>query len=233
MIRLFFESELREKCPEFCVGLVCADVRNSPSSLALWSHIEEACAQVFQDLTIPKIVWDPAIAATRAAYKACGKDPNRYRPSAEALRRRLVQGKGLYQVNTLVDVVNLLSLETGASIGGFDASQVTGDLTWGIGREGEHYDAIGRGVLNIGKLPVLRDEVGPIGTPTSDHERTKIVLDTTRILLNINSFRGPAGLNAAIERAVQLLELHANLTSAETGILSPNGHSPVIVDRTR
>jgi len=230
MVRIFFDSDLREKCPEFCVGLVSAEVENSPSSQALWEDIDEACARVFKNLTVPKINQHPAIAATRAAYKACGKDPNRYRPSAEALRRRLVQGKGLHQVNTLVDVVNLLSLETGASIGGFDATRVTGDLTWGIGREGELYEAIGRGKLNVGKLPVLRDEEGPIGTPTSDHERTKIVMDTTRILLNINSFRGPTGLNEAVDRAIQLLELHAGLANSETSILSPNGHSPVSVD---
>ena len=226
MIRLFFDSELRGKCPEFCVGLVGAEVKNSPSNQVLWKDMEEACAQVSQDLTIPKINQHPAIAATRAAYKACGKDPNRYRPSAEALRRRLVQGKGLRRVNTLVDVVNLLSLETGASIGGFDASRITGELTWGIGREGELYEAIGRGNLNIGNLPVLRDEEGPIGTPSSDHERTKIAMHTTRILLNINSFSGPAGLNDAVDRAIQLLKSHAGLTDAETSILAPNGQRP-------
>ena len=86
----------------------------------------------------------------------------------------MLQGKELYQIDTLVDLVNLASIAFGYSIGGFDADKFVGDtLTLGIGREGEPYEGIGRGMLNIAGLPVYRDAQGGVGTPTSDNERTK------------------------------------------------------------
>jgi len=131
------------------------------------------------------------IAATRRVYKACGKDPSRYRPASEALIRRMLQGKELYQIDTLVDLINLASIKFGYSIGGFDANKFVGDtLTLGIGKTGEPYEGIGRGMLNIEGLPVYRDAVGGVGTPTSDNERTKITLSTTRLCVLINGYDG-------------------------------------------
>ena len=133
----------------------------------------------------------PSIAATRRVYKACGKDPSRYRPAAEALIRRVVQGKELYQRDTLVDLINLASMRFGYSIGGFDASKFVGDtLTLGIGKADEPYEGIGRGQINIEGMPVYRDALGGVGTPTSDHERTKIGLETSHLLVLINGYDG-------------------------------------------
>ena len=132
-----------------------------------------------------------SIAATRRVYKACGKDPSRYRPASEALIRRMLQGKQLYQRDTLVDLVNLASIAYGYSIGGFDADRFVGDtLTLGIGREGEPYEGIGRGMINIHGLPVYRDAEGGVGTPTSDHERTKMTIDTRHLVVLINGYDG-------------------------------------------
>ena len=75
--------------------------------------------------------------------------------------------------------------------GGFDAGKIVGDtLVLGIGREGEAYEGIGRGPLNIAGLPVYRDNQGGIGTPTSDHERTKLTLSTTHLLALVNGYDG-------------------------------------------
>ena len=131
------------------------------------------------------------IAATRRVYRACGKDPSRYRPASEALIRRLLQGKELYQIDTLVNLTNLASIAYGYSIGGFDADKFEGDtLTLGVGREGEPYEGIGRGIINIAGLPVYRDARGGVGTPTSDNERTKIDIATTHLMVLINGYDG-------------------------------------------
>lgn len=91
------------------------------------------------------------------------QDPGRYRPSAEALRRRLMRGIPLYQIDTLVDLINLVSLRTGHSIGGFDADKIQGNhLELGIGKAEEPFEGIGRGILNIEGLPVYRDSFGGI-----------------------------------------------------------------------
>ncbi len=166
-----------------------ADVENSETSEAQKSELDTLADEIAEKYKVSDINSIPAIAATRRAYKACGKDPNRYRPSQEQLMRRIVRGLGLYNVNALVDAGNELSLKTGCSVGCFDADKVVGQtVTLGVGREGEPYEGIGRGELNIEGLPVFRDAVGGIGTPTSDNERTKLSLDTRRICVTVHLF---------------------------------------------
>ena len=136
------------------------------------------------------------------------------------MRRRVVLGKGLVRVNTVVDVLNLVSLRTGFSIGGFDADRVTGGLRYGIGREGEPYEAIGRGPMNIEGLPVLRDSAGPMGTPTSDNERTKVAPETRRFLMVFHDFGGDAALEAALDEAANLLTSRAAATDIDRAIVN-------------
>lgn len=190
-MKIIVSQEIENVCPEFIGGCVEAEVVNSPYCEALWNEIE-TLANVFRSkLTTETLKEMTSIAATRRIYKLCGKDPSRYRPASEALIRRVLQGKELYQRDTLVDLVNLASIAYGYSIGGFDADKFVGDtLTLGIGREGEPYEGIGRGIINIQGLPVYRDNLGGVGTPTSDNERTKMTLDTHHLLVLINGYDG-------------------------------------------
>ena len=194
MITIQVSDEIRERCPEFVGAAVFADVDNSQFSSELWQEIDSFIDDYRNRYTIDSIKQMPSIEATRTAYRRCGKDPSRYRPSGEALVRRTLQGKELYRVNTLVDLINLASIAYGYSIGGFDADKIVPDshlsLTLGIGREDEPYEGIGRGPLNIAGLPVYRDAIGGIGTPTSDHERTKLSLETTHLLTIVNGYDG-------------------------------------------
>ena len=188
---ILVSDELRERCPEFVGAAVFAAVRNSEYDGELWQEIDRFIADYRQRYTVDSIKAMPSIEATRTAYRRCGKDPSRYRPSGEALVRRTLKGNDLYRVSTLVDLINLASIAYGYSIGGFDADKFVGDtLTLGIGREGEPYEGIGRGMLNIAGLPVYRDAVGGVGTPTSDNERTKMTLATTHLVVLINGYDG-------------------------------------------
>ena len=178
-------------CPSFVGACVEAQVVNSEYCQPLWDEINALGERFRQTLTTQTLKELSGIAATRRVYRACGKDPSRYRPASEALIRRQLTGKSLYQIDTLVDLVNLASIAYGYSIGGFDADKFEGDtLTLGIGREGEPYEGIGRGMINIAGLPVYRDSKGGVGTPTSDNERTKITLQTTHLVVLINGYDG-------------------------------------------
>lgn len=184
-----FDKDISVAVPDFEVLLVEADVVNGPTSDALWNEIEQACAAIRSRYALEDIRHRPAIDATRKAYKACGKEPNRYRPSAEALCRRAVKGLELYRSLAVIDLINLLSLVTGHSIGGFDTDKFVGStLTLGIGQEGEPYLAIGRGELNIAGMPVYRDATDGVGTPTSDNDRTKLSPDTRRLTMTVNLY---------------------------------------------
>ena len=190
-MKIVVSPEIESVCPTFVGAAVEAQVTNSSYCEALWDEIHALEDKYRQELTTESLKQLPSIAATRSVYKACGKDPSRYRPASEQLIRRMLQGKELYQIDTLVDLVNLASIAFGYSIGGFDADKFVGDtLTLGVGREGEPYEGIGRGPINIAGLPVYRDAEGGVGTPTSDHERTKMTLSTTHLVVLINGYDG-------------------------------------------
>lgn len=190
-MKVIVSKEIEQVCPVFVGACVEARVVNTPYSEALWNEITELGERLRKELTTESLKEMTSISATRSVYKACGKDPSRYRPASEALIRRMLQGKELYQRDTLVDLVNLASIAYGYSIGGFDADKFVGDtLTLGIGREGEPYEGIGRGLLNIHGLPVYRDALGGVGTPTSDNERTKMTLETIHLVVLINGYDG-------------------------------------------
>ena len=190
-MNIIVSDEISSVCPEFVGACVDARVVNTPYCEELWKEIEVMGNKFREELTTETLKDLTSIAATRRVYKACGKDPSRYRPASEALIRRVLQGKELYQRDTLVDLVNLASIAYGYSIGGFDADKFVGDtLTLGIGREGEPYEGIGRGMINIHGLPVYRDAIGGVGTPTSDNERTKMTLSTRHLIVLINGYDG-------------------------------------------
>ncbi len=190
-MNIIVSQEIESVCPGFVGACVEAEVKNTPFSQPLWEEIKALGEKFKAKLTTETLKDISGIAATRRVYRACGKDPSRYRPASEALIRRLLQGKELYQIDTLVDLTNLASIAYGYSIGGFDADKFEGDtLTLGVGREGEPYEGIGRGTINIAGLPVYRDARGGVGTPTSDNERTKIDIATTHLMVLINGYDG-------------------------------------------
>lgn len=210
MYNITVSEEIKKACPAFKGAAVYAEVTNTAFCEGLWNEISAFTRELTTTTQPDDIKLQPAIAATRETYKRCGKDPSRYRPSAEALRRRLMRGLALYQIDTLVDLINLVSLRTGYSIGGFDADKIQGkDLELGIGRAGEPFEGIGRGVLNIEGLPVYRDRAGGIGTPTSDNERTKMGLETRHILAIVNGYSGQDGLEEAVGMIQGLLRKYA------------------------
>ena len=216
MIHILLSPEIIQACPDLHILTISCNVTNSASNEKLWEKIHALEKELQQTLKTEDINKLEKIRATRQVYKKLGKDPNRYRPSSEALLRRIIKGYGLYQVDTLVDLINYVSMLSGYSIGGFDAEKIEGDkVTLGVGRAGELYHGIGRGELNIEGLPVYRDNQGGIGTPTSDEERTKINPETQKLFMIINGYAGAAGLEESGRLAADLLKEYAGATSIE------------------
>lgn len=194
-MEIIVSNEIENVCPNFIGACVEAKVKNSQYCQDLWNEINTLGKEFKNKLTIETLKEISGIAATRRIYRICGKDPSRYRPAAEALIRRILQGKTLYQIDTLVDLINLASMKYGYSLGGFDADKFVGNtLELGVGKEGEPYEGIGRGMINIQGLPIYRDGIGGVGTPTSDNERTKITINTNHLLVLINGYDGNEAL---------------------------------------
>lgn len=212
-------EELRRRVPGLQLYCIQAEVTVRDTPDELWQLILAGCRQLSESLKLDEISSMPAIKASRQAYKLTGKDPARYRLSAEALLRRAVKEKDLYRINNVVDLLNLVSITTGFSIGGYDASRILGRVVFGIGAKDEPYTGIGRGPLNIEGLPVFRDDQGPFGSPTSDSERTCVTADTQRFLMVIIGFGSTEPLPEAGEMACELLKKYAGSSSPEIKII--------------
>lgn len=215
---LTISHDQKAKVPAVVVGWITAAVHNTQHDEALWQEIE-AVASRFQGMTMEEARKFPPIKALRDAYRALGNDPTRYRGSNEALVRRITQGKELRRVNTVVDINNLISLETLHSAGTFDFDRIQSLIIFRIGQPGETYSGIGRGEVKIEGLPVFADQFGPFGSTTSDSERTMVRLETTRILMVVISFLGSEGMEGVVQRAAGLLENHAGAAGIEIGVV--------------
>ena len=204
------DEDLKAKCSTIALGCVTARVEARPSSSGL---IQELRARERDILNLPEpraVLEAQQILATRAGYKALGKDPARYRGSAEALLRRIIAGKGLPEINAVVDIINLVSVESRLPIGLYDLAHVRGDIVFRAGRASETYKGIGKYDLNLEGLPIFCDSLGPHGSPTSDSERTMVTSDTTHVLAIIISFSGDNSLKRWMERMTVLFSQHAN-----------------------
>jgi DNA/RNA-binding domain of Phe-tRNA-synthetase-like protein len=203
------DPKLKAKCPRTALACVTARVETGPTPAALLEEMKLRESEI-QKLPFPRgVLAAPQVEATRAAYKALGKDPARYRGSAEALLRRMVAGKGLPQINSVVDVINLVSVESRLPIGLYDLSHVTGEIVFRAGLAGETYKGIGKYDLNLEGLPIFCDTAGPHGSPTSDSERTMVTAATKEVFAVIVSFGGVENLSRWTERISSLLTQHA------------------------
>jgi DNA/RNA-binding domain of Phe-tRNA-synthetase-like protein len=125
---------------------------------------------------------DPVVAALRRLFRAAGTDPTRYRPSSEALLRRLLKGEDLPEIHPLVDLNNQLSIELRVPACVLAEGSFSFPVTLRAGREGEGLETL-RGPLSLEGKPVLEDAAGPFGTPITDGQRVKVLAETRRAWL--------------------------------------------------
>ncbi|MBU3935019.1 hypothetical protein KKC00_03600 [Patescibacteria group bacterium] len=210
MITISIDPQLKSAAPNLVLGVVSAPVEVTKKSSPLWVEIDRRIKEVAKEISMAALYNIPQVKALRDAYKALGKDPGRYRGSQEALVRRILQGKGLYQINTIVDINNLVSLETLHSVGAYNVDNIQSPVVFRVGRPGESYKGIGKEVINIAELPLFADVVGPFGSPTSDSERAMITMDAKNIMIVIISFTGPDHLRGQLQRTADLLCNFAN-----------------------
>ncbi|MDL2250047.1 hypothetical protein LJC51_05280 [Lachnospiraceae bacterium OttesenSCG-928-J05] len=217
---VIISQEMKEKWPYVRVGCLQYQVEVKSKNEEMWDYLKKNVIKKVKDdifeYDTPNI---PNVKESREAYKAFGKDPNRYRVSSEALIRRIGQGKGLYEVNTVVDVNNLISLKSGFSVGSYDPANIEGDLTFRIGREGEMYKGIGKDEIKIEYLPVIADNKGAVGSSTSDSERAMIRETTKEVLTLIYSFSDNQDLEAALAYGEKYLKEYAFAQGVEAWIV--------------
>ncbi len=218
-MKIQIDADLKKKCPRTALGCLTARVQPGASPVTLLGEMNQRELEI-QELPFPRgVLESPQVETVRKAYKALGKDPARYRGSAEALLRRIVAGKGFPQINVVVDVINLVSVESRLPVGLYDLAHVVGDIVFRSGRAGETYKGIGKYDLNLEGLPLFADDLGPHGSATSDSERTMVTSKTEGILAIIVSFGGPESLDRWTQRMSALLSQYAAAQNVEIRVV--------------
>ena len=203
--------------PGVRLGIVeCDGVTVAPAGAALVCEMDEVCAAIRSRFTLESLAQHEPILAVRAMFRKWGLDPSKYRPSAEAQLRRVVQGKVLYHVSNAVDAGNLGSIETGWPYGIYNRAMIQGGVCLRLGAASEKYEGIGRRIWHLAGRPVLADALGPFGSPISDCTRTQVTEAARDILAVIYA---PANASAesaraAAETLAHRLEIYAGAQPA-------------------
>ena len=217
---LSIDDAVRNAWPETRLGCLLYTVEVRQRDDALWTNLEtEAAPYLKTMLETTPLAQIPNLDESRKAYKAFGKDPGRFRVSSEALYRRVRQGKDLYQINTVVDANNLVSLETGFSLGSYDTARIGSEIVFRLGGAGEVYPGIGKSDIDLEHMPLLADAEGAFGSPTSDSTRAMITPEAKRCLTVIFSFSAKERLDKALALAVRRFDAYAGIADTETFIV--------------
>jgi DNA/RNA-binding domain of Phe-tRNA-synthetase-like protein len=213
--------EINIQLPGVKLGAVEADAaRVAPGNQELAPLLAEVCERKHRDFTLESLAEEKSVRDVRAMFRVWGMDPSKYRPSSEALLRRVVQGKGLYRVSNVVDIGNLGSIETGWPFGCYDRSQIAPPIEFRHGASGEKYEGIGKQTWHLEGRPLLADPRGPFGSPISDSTRSMITESARDILVVLYV---PAGvpdisIETAMIRLSERLTIFAKAAATRTGL---------------
>lgn len=222
-MKLSINYELVEKAGRFRLGVIeLKNVHVMPSTEIFNKQYSIQVNEIKNKIKLDQINLIPTIQSTRNFYKNLGNDPNRYRPAADSLIRRIVKGLGVYSINNYIDILNYISIVSGFSIGAFDIAKIELPIHMGIGYANEHYIGIGRGSLNIADLPVLRDKQGAFGTPTSDSERTMITDNCKEMIFLFYDFGRHSFLESTLYDTTELIKTFCDQSDFFITIIESN-----------
>jgi DNA/RNA-binding domain of Phe-tRNA-synthetase-like protein len=196
--------EIRIEMPGVTLGVLEIDgVTTGPADEALAEEMRLVCERIQRQYTPDQVMELDAVRAVRVMFRAWGIDPARYRPSSEALLRRVAQGKGLYRVSNVVDAGNLGSLETGWPYGIYNRARISPPAAFREGAQSETYEGIGKQTWHLAGRPVLADSAGAFGSPISDSTRTMVTEAARDILAVI--YAPASATQVKIEQALAAL----------------------------
>lgn len=213
--------EIRIELAGVKLGVVEADgVEVALVNEELARVMDEACERKRSELTVESLAELEAVRAVRGMFREWGMDPSKYRPSSEALVRRVVQGKGLYRVSNVVDMCNLGSIENAWPYGCYDRAKLAAPIAFRHGAAGEKYEGIGKQTWHLEGRPVLADASGPFGSPISDSTRsmiTEAARDVMAVIYAPVEARDDR-LDAAMKALAERMEKFAGARGTRAGV---------------
>jgi len=138
--------------------------------------------QLFFELEEKAVTEFTGIKEWRALWKKFGADPNRYRPSVEALYRRIAKQNYITPMHSAVDLNNFFSLRYEIPMGIYDWKKIQGNVTLALGDEEKNYKGLNGRDNSLNHILTLSDETAPFGSPFVDSVRTAVTEETTDAL---------------------------------------------------
>jgi len=219
-MNVFIDPEMKRAFPAVRLGCLAYQVRVEKKSPAMWDYFQANTLPALKaQLERESLAEIEGIRSSREAYKTFGMSPSRYRVSSESLIRRLRQDKELYQINTVVDANNLISVETALSVGSYDTEKIRGDVLLSVGGPGEGYAGIGKDFISMENMILIRDQLGCFGSPTSDSTRAMIRPETSSVLTLVYCFSDTLDLGGILEKAKKYFVEFAGAAEVTTWIV--------------
>ena len=214
------DHKLYETYSDIRLGLLQFKAEVKESDNSFWEYMDNEVQPQIKN-TIEGKEWNdiPGVRGSRVVYKAFGRNPGRYRVSSEALLRRVRRGDDLYHINSVVDVNNLVSIESGLSVGSYDLAHTQGTITLRKAENGEGYTGIGKDFLDMENMLVLADEGGIFGSSMSDSTRAMVTEQTKDVLVVIYCFENDIDLQALLEKAQAAFQKFADVQDVEAWII--------------
>lgn len=214
------DPALYDVYPEIRLGCLRFTARVREPDERFWSEMEETYLPQVR-AAIDGKGWSeiPGVRGSRLMYKAFGRNPGRYRVSSEALMRRVRRSDPLYRINSVVDVNNLISVQSGLSVGSYDLEKVHGNIVMRRGAAGETYPGIGKDAIDLENLLVLTDDLGAFGSSMSDSTRSMVTLETRDVLVVLHCFENDMDLPALLEETKTAFETYADVQNVEIWIV--------------
>jgi DNA/RNA-binding domain of Phe-tRNA-synthetase-like protein len=183
MVNIVIDKSISSLVPTFKVGVIhYHDIVISDSPQMLKGRLQFFQETLRIELESQEITDYNGISEWRQIFKLLKMNPGKYRPSHEALFRRIKKAQALPLVHSAVDLNTFFSLEYVIPIGIYDLASLTGDVSFRLGQENESYEGVnGRKNDMSGKL-VSADHQGAFGSPIVDSIRSKVTTDTTSAL---------------------------------------------------
>ena len=219
-MKVKIEEALKSVYPDIRLGCLWYEADVEEENEDLWNYMhEQVLPEITKQIEVEGLTNMEGIRSSRAAYKAFGRNPGRYRVSSESLLRRVRQGHELYHVNSIVDVNNLVSVQTACSLGSYDLKHIQGDICLSVGKVNEGYEGIGKDFIDMENMLLLKDDLGPFGSPTSDSHRAMIGLDSKQMVTILYCFSSEIDLEAEMEKAKDYFIQYAHVQNAQIEIV--------------
>jgi len=184
---LKIDSKLNTRFPDLTVlTLRIKGVQIRKRGAELEKFKVEVMRQVRNEYNLDSVKDHPTFRAYRDFFWSIRIDPTKIRPAAEALIRRILAGKTLPSINTLVDAYNLASIKSRIALATFDADKLEGELLMRFAEEGEQFYGIGMKkplILKGGEIVVSDDQKLIAVYPYRDANNTKVTEDTENIMM--------------------------------------------------